>query len=106
MFRPKGSHSDATLLRTSLPGLRWNVKGTLLYSVHEWFEAQDEALDDAIDTRGDRIRSLRPATPRTLQELMGGRFCTIRQLRPTRRPESTDDCADCERGVRRTESDD
>ena len=62
--------ADEFVLYTKTRNAHWNVTGPDFHAVHEFFEEQYEALDDAVDEIAERIRALGHYAPATLKEYL------------------------------------
>src|SRR5262245_8081272 len=67
-----GFLADEVLLYIKTRNAHWNIEGPDFHSMHKFFEAQYEQLDETMDDVAERIRSLghyAPATMKTYLEL-------------------------------------
>ena len=62
--------SDEFVLYTKSRNAHWNVEGPDFHSMHLFFEAQYEALDDIMDGVAERIRMLGHYSPGTLKDFL------------------------------------
>ncbi|HWB28606.1 MAG TPA: DNA starvation/stationary phase protection protein [Chitinophagaceae bacterium] len=62
--------SDEFVLYTKTRNAHWNVEGSDFHSMHLFFEAQYEALDDIMDGVAERIRMLGHYSPATLKDFL------------------------------------
>lgn len=62
--------SDEFILYTKTRNAHWNVEGPDFHSMHLFFEAQYEALDDIMDGVAERIRQLGHYAPATLKDFL------------------------------------
>jgi len=62
--------SDEFVLYTKTRNAHWNVEGPDFHSMHLFFEAQYEALDDMMDGVAERIRQLGHYSPGTLKDFL------------------------------------
>ena len=65
-----GFLADEFLLYTKTRNAHWNVEGPDFHSMHKFFEAQYEELDEIMDAVAERIRSLGHYAPATLQQFL------------------------------------
>jgi len=63
--------ADEFVLYTKTRNAHWNVEGKDFHSMHLFFEAQYEALDDIMDSVAERIRTLGHYAPATLKSFLG-----------------------------------
>ena len=63
--------ADEFVLYTKTRNAHWNVEGKDFHSMHLFFEAQYEALDDIMDGVAERIRMLGHYAPATLKSFLG-----------------------------------
>jgi len=62
--------ADEFVLYTKTRNAHWNIEGPDFHSMHLFFEAQYEALDDIMDGVAERIRMLGHYSPATLQAFL------------------------------------
>jgi starvation-inducible DNA-binding protein len=62
--------SDEFVLYTKTRNAHWNIEGPDFHSMHLFFEAQYEALDDIMDGVAERIRMLGHYSPATLKDFL------------------------------------
>ncbi len=55
--------SDTVMLSVKIRGFHWNVVGKDFWELHELFELQYKALNDAADVLAERIRALGEKSP-------------------------------------------
>ena len=65
-----GVLSDAMVLYIKTRKFHWNVSGESFMELHELFESQYKALEEAIDEIAERINKLGTPTIGTMQEFM------------------------------------
>ena len=62
--------ADEFVLYTKTRNAHWNVEGSDFHSMHLFFESQYEALDDAMDSVAERIRTIGHYAPATLKSFL------------------------------------
>lgn len=62
--------ADEFVLYTKTRNAHWNVEGKDFHSMHLFFEAQYEALDDIMDSVAERIRTIGHYAPATLKSFL------------------------------------
>ncbi|MET0466161.1 MAG: DNA starvation/stationary phase protection protein [Chitinophagaceae bacterium] len=62
--------ADEFLLYTKTRNAHWNVEGPSFHSMHLFFEAQYEQLDEMMDSVAERIRQVGHYAPGTLNQLL------------------------------------
>lgn len=62
--------ADEFVLYTKTRNAHWNVEGHDFHSMHLFFEAQYEALDDMMDGVAERIRTIGHYAPATLKSFL------------------------------------
>lgn len=62
--------ADEFILYTKTRNAHWNVEGSNFYSMHLFFEAQFDQLDDIMDNIAERIRFIGHFAPATLKSFM------------------------------------
>lgn len=62
--------ADEFVLYTKTRNAHWNVEGHDFHSMHLFFEAQYEALDDMMDGVAERIRTVGHYAPATLKSFL------------------------------------
>ena len=62
--------ADEFVLYTKTRNAHWNIEGPDFHSMHLFFEAQYEALDDIMDSVAERIRTIGHYAPATLKSFL------------------------------------
>ena len=62
--------ADEYVLYTKTRNAHWNVEGPDFHSMHKFFEAQYEQLDEIMDSVAERIRTLGHYAPGTLKSFL------------------------------------
>jgi len=62
--------ADEFVLYTKTRNAHWNIEGPDFHSMHLFFEAQYEALDDMMDGVAERIRTIGHYAPATLKSFL------------------------------------
>jgi starvation-inducible DNA-binding protein len=62
--------ADEYVLYTKTRNAHWNVEGTDFHSMHLFFEAQYNQLDETMDSVAERIRTLGHYAPATLKSFL------------------------------------
>jgi len=62
--------SDQHVLYMKLRNFHWNLTGPRFHSLHEFFEKQYQALEEAIDETAERIRMLGGVSPGSMSEFL------------------------------------
>src|SRR5437879_13839151 len=62
--------ADEFLLYTKTRNYHWNVVGPQFNDLHKFFEAQYEAIDDAVDEVAERVRTIGGRASGTLAEFV------------------------------------
>jgi starvation-inducible DNA-binding protein len=62
--------ADEFLLYTKTRNAHWNIEGPDFYSVHKFFEAQYEQLDEIMDDVAERIRAIGHYAPASLKQYL------------------------------------